>query len=191
MQLASRRAVLSFAVAVVAALPAQAADGPAAALIEKASTEVIALIKAKTGRAREEGIRSILVTYFDLPFMGFTLDGKPDDGLLPTDRPHFAKVAATYRFEWFGSKTNATDFNLFYLIGSGTPVTTRARYGVVSGMIVSKRGDLGRTDTLSQTDLSLTHKYRFGRDLRFGFAFDVADDVVQVVHHLSPDASFG
>jgi light-regulated signal transduction histidine kinase (bacteriophytochrome) len=40
-------------------------------------------------------------------------------------------------------------------------------------MIVSKRGDLGRTDTLSQTDLSLTHKYRFGRDLRFGVAFDV------------------
>jgi hypothetical protein len=37
-----------------------------------------------------------------------------DDGPLPTDRPHFAKVAATYRFEWFGSKTNATDFNLFY-----------------------------------------------------------------------------
>ena len=111
--------------------------------------------------------------YFDLPFMGFTLDGKPDDGLLPTDRPHFAKLAATYRFEWFGSKTNATDFNLFYQIGSGTPVTTRGRYGVVSGMIVSKRGDLGRTDTLSQTDVSLTHKYLFGRDLRFGVAFDI------------------
>ena len=111
--------------------------------------------------------------YFDLPFMGFTLDGKPDDGLLPTDRTHFAKVAATYGFDWFGSKSNTTDFNLFYLIGSGTPVTTRARYGVVSGMIVSKRGDLGRTDTLSQTDISLTHKYRFGRDNRFGVAFDI------------------
>jgi hypothetical protein len=105
--------------------------------------------------------------------MGFTLDGRPDDGLLPTDRTHFAKVAATYGFDWFGSKSNTTDFNLFFLIGSGTPVTTRARYGVVSGMIVSKRGDLGRTDALSQTDFSVTHKYRFGRDDRFGIAFDV------------------
>ncbi len=69
MQLASRRAVLCLAVAALAA-PAQAADGPAAALIEKASSEVIALIKAKTGRDREAGIRAILMAYFDLPFMG-------------------------------------------------------------------------------------------------------------------------
>ncbi len=111
--------------------------------------------------------------YFDLPFMGFTLDGTPDDGLLPTDRTHFVKVAGNYQFDWFGSNTNTTDFNAFYQIGSGTPVTTRARYGVVSGMIVSKRGDLGRTETFSQTDFSLTHKYKFGRDNRFGLAFDL------------------
>ncbi|MFM9903573.1 MAG: carboxypeptidase regulatory-like domain-containing protein [Pyrinomonadaceae bacterium] len=111
--------------------------------------------------------------YFDLPFLGFTLDGKPDDGLLPTDRPHFVKFAGNYAFNWFGNKSNSTDFNLFYQIGSGTPVTTRARYAFVSGEIVSKRGDLGRTATFSQTDFSLTHKYRFGRDNRFGLAVDV------------------
>jgi phospholipid transport system substrate-binding protein len=69
MQFASRRAVLCLAVAAFAA-PAQAADGPAATLIEKVSAEVIALIKAKAGRDREAGIRAILVAYFDLPFMG-------------------------------------------------------------------------------------------------------------------------
>jgi phospholipid transport system substrate-binding protein len=69
MQFASRRAVLCLAVAALAA-PAQAADGPAAAFIEKVSTEVINLIKAKTGPDREAGIRAILVAYFDLPFMG-------------------------------------------------------------------------------------------------------------------------
>ncbi len=111
--------------------------------------------------------------YYDLPFIGFTLDGKPDDGLLPTDRPHFVKFAGNYAFDWFGSKTNETNFNLFYQISSGTPVTTRARYNVVSGMIVSKRGDLGRTDTLSQTDFSASHRYKFGQDNRFSIALDV------------------
>ena len=110
--------------------------------------------------------------YFDLPFMAFTLDGTPDDGLLPTDRTHFVKIAGNYQFDWFGNKSNTTDFNMFYQIGSGTPVTTRARYGVVSGMIVSGRGDLGRTETFSQADFSLTHKYRFGRDNKYGVAFD-------------------
>jgi phospholipid transport system substrate-binding protein len=69
MQFASRRAVLCLAVAALAA-PAQAADGPAAALIEKVAAEVIALIKAKTGPDRQAGIRAILTAYFDLPFMG-------------------------------------------------------------------------------------------------------------------------
>jgi hypothetical protein len=105
--------------------------------------------------------------------MGYTLDGKPDDGLLPTDRTHFVKVTGTYQFDWWGSKSNTTDLNLFYQIGSGTPVTTRARYGVVSGMIVSGRGDLGRTEYYTQTDGSLTHKYKFGKDNRFALAFDL------------------
>ncbi len=111
--------------------------------------------------------------YFDLPFMAFTLDGKPDDGLLPTDRTHYVKVFANYQFDWWGNRSNTTDFNVFYQIGSGTPVTTRARYAVVSGQIVSGRGDLGRTQSFMQTDASLTHKYRFGRDNRYAVAFDL------------------
>ncbi len=111
--------------------------------------------------------------YFDLPFLGFTTDGKVDDGLLPTDRTHFFKFSGNYLFDWWGSKSNATSFNAFYQIGSGTPVTTRTRIAIVSGQIVSNRGDLGRLDPFSQTDVSLTHKYKFGRDNRFAVALDI------------------
>lgn len=111
--------------------------------------------------------------YFDLPFIGFTADGKPDDGLLPTDRTHFLKFSGNYLFDWWGNKANTTSFNVFYQLASGTPVTTRARIAGVTGAIVSVRGDLGRLDSFSQTDVSMTHKYRFGKDNRFAVAFDV------------------
>ena len=112
-QLASRRAVLCLAVAALAA-PAQAADGPAAALLEKASGEVIALIKAKTGRAREEGIRSILVTYFDLPFMGQSALGTHWAATPAPQRERFLKAvvsaearAYSERFGQYGGQTLA------------------------------------------------------------------------------------
>jgi len=113
MQLASRRAVLCLAAAALAA-PAQAADGPAAALIERASNEVIALIKAKTGRAREEGIRSILVTYFDLPFMGQSALGTHWAATPAPQRERFLKAVASAearayseRFGQYGGQTLA------------------------------------------------------------------------------------
>ena len=113
MQLASRRAVLCLAVAALAA-PAQAADGPAAALIERASNEVIALIKTKTGRAREEGIRSILVTYFDLPFMGQSALGTHWAATPAPQRERFLKAvvsaearAYSERFGQYGGQTLA------------------------------------------------------------------------------------
>ena len=112
-QLASRRAVLCLAVAALAA-PAQAADGPAAALIERASNEVIALIKAKTGPAREQGIRSILVTYFDLPFMGQSALGTHWAATPAPQRERFLKAvvsaearAYSERFGQYGGQTLA------------------------------------------------------------------------------------
>jgi len=35
------------------------------------------------------------------------------------------------------------------------------------------RGDLGRSPMYSQTDLNLTHRYRFGQDSRYTLAFDL------------------
>ena len=113
MQLASRRAVLCLAVAVLAA-PAQAADGPAAALIEKASSEVIALIKAKTGRDREAGIRAILLAYLDLPFMGQSALGTHWAATPAPQRERFLKAvvsaearAYSERFSRYGGQTLA------------------------------------------------------------------------------------
>jgi hypothetical protein len=43
---------------------------------------------------------------------------------------------------------------------------------VATSIPLDKRGDL-RTPVLTQTDLSLSHRYRFGRDGRFTAAFDI------------------
>jgi hypothetical protein len=102
---------------------------------------------------------------FDLPFIGFTAQGRPDNGRLPTDRPHQFKAYGAYEIPW--SRTNSTEISGFTTILSGTPVTTR--YGVfgVDGQILNGRGDLGRTEMFTQTDLGIRHRYRFGRDNRF------------------------
>jgi phospholipid transport system substrate-binding protein len=94
MQFASRRAVLCLAVAALAA-PAQAADGPAAALIEKVANEVINLIKTKAGPDREAGIRSILIAYFDLPFMGQAALGTHWAGTPAPQRERFLKAVVS------------------------------------------------------------------------------------------------
>ncbi len=113
MQLASRRAVLCLAVAVLA-VPAQAADGPAAALIQKVASEVIALIKAKSGREREAGIRAILVAYFDLAFMGQSALGTHWAATSAPQRERFLKEVASAearayseRFGRYGGQTLA------------------------------------------------------------------------------------
>lgn len=111
---------------------------------------------------------------FDLPFIGFTAEGQPDNGPLPTDRPHVFNFYGAYIFDWMGSKTNSTEFSAFQTITSGTPMTTSI-YGQssVTPQIFYHRGDLGRSPTYSQTDLNITHRYRFGRDNRFTIAGDI------------------
>ena len=111
---------------------------------------------------------------FDLPFIGFTAEGKPDNGRLPTDRPHVFNIYGAYIFNWMGSKTNSTEFSAFQTITSGTPQTTSI-YGQssITPQIFYPRGDLGRTPVFSQTDFNVTHRYRFGRDDRFTMAFDL------------------
>lgn len=110
--------------------------------------------------------------YFDLPWVGFTAAGTPDNGLLATDRPHVFKYRGTYTMDWWGSKTNSTDFTVFGFAESGIPITS---FVDVFGIPIplTKRGDQGRTPKYTQTDFSVTHKYLFGRDNKFGIAFDV------------------
>ena len=103
--------------------------------------------------------------YFNLPSQGFTANGVSDSGELPTDRPHVFKAYGGYGFDWNGS--NRSTISAFTTIQSGTPLTTIYNlYGLPSS-ILFERGDLGRTETFSETDLLLSHAYRFGADKRW------------------------
>ncbi|MGI8641977.1 MAG: carboxypeptidase regulatory-like domain-containing protein [Pyrinomonadaceae bacterium] len=104
--------------------------------------------------------------FFDLPFLGYDATGRPDNGLLATDRPHVFKAFGGYIFNWFGSKTNRTDISAFTSVQSGTPLTTQYSFYFATA-ILNKRGDLGRTHRFSETDLLINHSYKFGRDNRF------------------------
>ena len=109
--------------------------------------------------------------FFDYPVNGFTATGQPDNGYLATDRRHVFKSYGGYEFDWWKNKANSTDLSFFFTGQQGTPQTTFI--GVAATSIpLSKRGDLGRTPVFTQTDLSLTHNYRFGNDGRFRLSFD-------------------
>ena len=109
--------------------------------------------------------------FFDLPHLGFTALGEKDDGPLATDRPHVFNAYGAYILSWNGKTTNETTFSFFQAIQSGTPVTSTVAFFTTS--IFLKRGDLGRTPVLTQTDLSFSHKYKFGSDDKFAVAFDL------------------
>ncbi len=105
--------------------------------------------------------------FFDLPPLGFTADGRPDNGRLATDRPHVFKAYGGYSFNWRGNGTNRTTVSAFTTAQSGTPLTTIYNLYNLGTTILNKRGDLGRTGKFTETDLSINHRYKFGRDNRF------------------------
>jgi Carboxypeptidase regulatory-like domain/TonB-dependent Receptor Plug Domain len=104
--------------------------------------------------------------FFDLPFLGYTANGKPDNGRLATDRPHVFKAFAGYGFDWFGNKANRTDFSFFTSVQSGTPLTSQYTFYNATAILFG-RGDLGRTEKFSETDFLVSHNYKFGKDNRF------------------------
>jgi len=110
--------------------------------------------------------------FFDYPINGFTATGKPDNGLLATDRTHTFKAYGGYTFDWWGSKNMSTDFGFFQQILEGTPQTTFITV-VKTSIPLSGRGDLGRTPTYWQTDLNLSHSYKFGKEDRYKVVFDL------------------
>ena len=110
-------------------------------------------------------------TVFDLPTIGFTAAGEPDNGLLATDRPNVFNAFGAYIFDWMGNKTNSTEFSFFQTVQSGTPQTTLINF--ITPIPETRRGDLGRTPRFSQTDIAVSHKYRFGRDNRFTLVGDL------------------
>lgn len=110
--------------------------------------------------------------FFDWAVNGFTSFGDDDYGPLATDRPHIIKAYGGYTFDWRGSKTNSTELSFFWTGMSGTPQTTAVEIET-SFVVWKQRGDMGRTPFLTQTDLGLSHTYKFGRDNRFRIIADI------------------
>jgi hypothetical protein len=110
--------------------------------------------------------------FFDLPHIGFTAAGTPDNGRLPTDRPHVFSANGAYAFNWFNRlKGNETQFGLFTTIQSGTPLTSY--YTFLAESILYGRGDLGRAPAFTQTDFDIRHRYRIKESKTLEFDFNV------------------
>ncbi len=109
--------------------------------------------------------------FFDLPFLGFDVNGNSDNARLATDRPHAVKIFGGYTHDWFKNGLNSTDFTAAFLGTSGTPISTQVSL-FNANTFVFGRGDLGRTDTFTQTDFAVTHRYKFGVDNRYRVAVE-------------------
>jgi len=112
----------------------------------------------------ETGVPNI-TSNFDTLFMAYDARGRQVVGRLPHDRPHVLKMQGGYVFPW------GTSLGVSYLAQSGalesTTISQRGRYTFVNG-----RGDLGRVDTLSQTDLRLQQDIRLFRHHTLNLAVD-------------------
>jgi len=110
--------------------------------------------------------------FFDYAVNGFTATGQPDNGFLATDRQHVFKAYGGYSFnKWLG-EDHATDLSFFYTALQGAPQTTFVSVAA-SSIVLSNRGDLGRTPVLTQTDLSLTHRFKIKGRYSMSFDFNV------------------
>jgi len=118
---------------------------------------------------------------FDLPHIGFTAKGGSDYGPLATDRPHVLNFYGGYLLDWKGS-SNETEFSAIQTFQSGTPKSTIISY--IVPIFLNERGDLGRTPMLSQTDFSVYHRYRFGRDNKFGV--EVSLNIINLLNQDTP-----
>ncbi len=107
--------------------------------------------------------------YWDFPTLLFDADGNETLGRLPTDRPHTFKAYASYQFNYWNMQTDVGGAQFVY---SGTPVTTRVET-LFAEHIAFGRGDLGRTEAFSQTDLLVTHRWKVTERVALKFTLNV------------------
>lgn len=89
---------------------------------------------------------------FDLPYINFDSKGNNVYGPLGTDRPHSFTFFGNYDLK---TKVGTTTFGLSQVAYSGTPLTSEAT--VIVPVFFNGRGDLGRSDVFTQTDLLVSH----------------------------------
>ena len=105
--------------------------------------------------------------YWDLDEILWDSHGNLDVlGRLATDRPHVLKLYGSYNFK-FG-----TEIGGFYSASSGTPISTYVNTLNTIPVFVNGRGDLGRTPTLTQTDLVVAHEVKLSESKRLRFEFN-------------------
>ena len=88
-------------------------------------------------------------------------------GRLPTDRPHVGKLYGSYLFP-FGTQIGG-----FFYAGSGTPLTTYVVSTNQTNLFVNGRGDMGRTPTLTRTDLLVSQELKLAGQKRIRFELNV------------------
>ena len=105
--------------------------------------------------------------YFDGQYLVMDSFGNTVEGLLPTDRPHYLKIQATYDTPW------GTNFGVFQQVMSGGPKSTSINLLGYSPTFVYGRGDLGRLPWTSQTDLAINHDFRIMGSNRIGINLNI------------------
>ncbi len=123
------------------------------------------------GRSAPNSTRS-----FDLPHLGFTANGAADNDLLPGDRPHVFKANGGYSHRW--ASDQITSASAFTTVQSGTPLTTFYSLYNVQTSILFGRGDLGRTERFTETDLRVSHKFGIGSDRRY--LIELSSDILNL-----------
>lgn len=93
---------------------------------------------------------------FDLPYGNFDQNGNNVYGPLATDRPHAFTAFINYPVKW---AAGTTTFSVSQIAFSGTPLSTEVT--VIVPIFPFGRGDLGRTEAFTQTDLLLQHQFNF------------------------------
>lgn len=93
--------------------------------------------------------------YFDNWVMSYDASWNPIDGVLPTDRRYVATIFGSYTFD-FGLIAGVTQ-----TIQDGTPISTQIDLNGLDGYMPYNRGDLGRMDMYTQTDLYLEYNFKF------------------------------
>ena len=103
---------------------------------------------------------------FDLPQGIFDANGRNVYGRLATDRPHTFSFFGQYPLTW---KAGTTEFSLSQVAYSGSPISSEATY--IVPFFYNGRGDLGRTDVFTQTDVLVAHTIPLTE--RVGLKFDL------------------
>jgi len=94
--------------------------------------------------------------YFDLPWLGYTEQGKMSEGRLATDRPHTFKFFGGYTLNsLLGATTFAPNISWY----SGIPLTSEIDAISTVPVYPYNRGDLGRTPIFHNFDMNVMHDF--------------------------------